>query len=139
MEQVFEKDIIENKIYYIETDLTYGFNRHNKNANNQIFNNNIDNNHYHNIYDKFYNKSHCKQIGIFSKIIKYPIGNYYSFSYSKDIGNKFSGRHEGENTFDINFTKIFIPNKKKLLFLQVIRQKIKDIFLIQYLINLSFI
>ena len=49
MEQIFEKDIIENKIYYIETDLTYGFNRHNKNVNNQIFNNNIDNKHYHNI------------------------------------------------------------------------------------------
>ena len=119
MEEVFEKDIIENKIYYIETDLTYDFDKHNKNSNNEYFNNYLNNKYNYNIYDKFYNKCHGKQIGIFSKIIKYPIGNYYSFSYSKDIDNNYSGRYCGKNTFDVNFKKIFIPNKYKLLFLQV--------------------
>ena len=82
-----------------------------------------------------YNKTYIKQIGYFSNIIEYPIGRYYNFSYSKDIGMKYSGRCCGRNIFDIDFTKLFLPKKNKLLFHQVLRQKLKDIFLIQYIIE----
>ena len=56
------------------------------------------------------------------------------------MGIKYSGRCCGNNTFDINVTKLFIPKKNKLLFHQVLRQKLKDNFLIKHIIEtLSFL
>ncbi len=113
MDEIFEDSIVKGNQYYIETDPYYRLNNNTLNG---------------------------KQIGVYSKLLDYPfVGKYYNFSYSKDITNKYSGRLSGENTFGVEFTKIFIPKKNKLLFLQVMRQKIKDKFFINYIIKLSYL
>ena len=86
-----------------------------------------------------YNNYQIKQIGYFTNIIEYPIGKYYNFSYSTNINKNSNYRCNGHNTFDCNFTKIYKPNKYKLLYKQIIRQKIIDKLLVEYIINLLFI
>ena len=102
-----------------------------------FYNNMIKDNEYY-IETENYNNYKIKQIGFFSKIIKYDIGNYYDFSYSQNINNIFNGRCNGYNVFDVLFTKIYKPTKYKLLFLQILRQKIKDELLVNYIINLFY-
>ena len=111
MIEIYYNNMIKDNEYYIETDMYYGT----KKENNIV-----------------------KQIGIFSKIIKYGIGKYYEFSYSENINHIINGRCNGSNVYDVLYTKIYKPTKNKLLFLQVLRQKIKDELLVNYIVNLFY-
>jgi len=111
MIEIYYNNMIKDNEYYIETNMYYGTKKENYKV---------------------------KQIGIFEKIIKYDIGRYYDFSYSENINDIYNGRCNGSNTFDVLYTKIYKPTKNKLLFLQILRQKIKDELLVDYIINLFY-
>ena len=87
---------------------------------------------------KYHNNKRIKHIGHLKKIIKYTDVNYYYFEYSKNIRNIDTLRINGSNSFITMYTKLYKPIKNKLLFIQIMRQKIKDIFLIDYLIKIFF-
>jgi len=49
-----------------------------------------------------------------------------------------NGRISGSNSFGVVCTKLYNPTKNKLLFLQIMRQKIEDMSLIYYFIKIFF-